>query len=658
MRDGSDGAPRCAVLVGPYLSGKTRLFESLLAAAETAPRKGTAQPPMAGELTVGHTRFMGEPWCLIDCPGSIEFAQEAHNALMAADIAVVVCEPVVDRALTVAPILKFLDDHDIPHLVFINKMDTATSRVRDSLAALQAMSARPLVLRQVPIRDGDSVSGYVDLASERAYRYQPGKPSDLIKLPDTAIEREREARAIMLEALADFDDGLLEKILEDVVPTSKEIYQQIAKDVGQDLIVPVMLGAAAANHGVFRLWKALRHDTPSSATTASRRQVAPQGEPLVQVVKTFHAAHTGKLSIARIWRGTIKDGMSLGGSRVSGLYHMVGPSLTKLGEAGAGDVVGLGRMDEVATGAVLGGKDRLPWPPVLAPVYAMAITAENRNDEVKLSGALHKLVEEDPSLTVAHDADTGQTVLRGQGEIHINAALDKLARVYNLKVTARRPEIAFKETIRKGVIQHARHKRQSGGHGQFGDVHIEIQPLPRGAGFKYGDRIVGGSVPKQYIPAVGEGVKEFLAKGPLGFPVVDVAVTLFDGTYHSVDSSDMAFKTAARLAMQEGMPKCDPYVLEPIFKVTISMPTDYTSKVQRLVTGRRGQLLGFDTRPGWTGWDDVVALMPEAEIHDLIIELRSITLGVGTYSRAFDHLAELRGRHPERATGAETAAAS
>jgi len=658
MRDGSDGAPRCAVLVGPYLSGKTKLFESLLAAAETAPRKGTANAPAAGELVVGHASFMGEPWTLIDCPGSIEFAQEAHNALMAADIAVVVCEPVVERALTLAPILKFLDDHDIPHIVFINKMDVAAIRVRDALAALQAMSARPLVLRQVPIRDGDNVSGYVDLASERAYRYQPGKPSDLIQLPDTVMEREREARASMLEALADFDDALLEKILEDVTPTPKEIYQQIAKDVAHDLIVPVMLGAAAANHGVFRLWKALRHDTPAAAVTAARRKIAPQGETLLQVVKTFHAAHTGKLSIARVWRGTVKDGMALGGSRVSGLYHMIGSSLTKIAEAGAGDVVGLGRMEEVMTGAVLGGKDALPWPPVLSPVYAMAITAENRNDEVKLSGALHKIVEEDPSLSVAHEADTGQTVLRGQGEIHINAAIDKLARVYNLKVMTRKPEVAFKETIRKGTTQHARHKRQSGGHGQFGDVHIEIQPLPRGGGFKYADRIVGGSVPKQYIPAVGEGVKEFLAKGPLGYPVVDIAVTLFDGSFHTVDSSDMAFKTAARLAMQEGMPKCDPYVLEPIYKVTISVPTDYTSKVQRLVTGRRGQLLGFDAKPGWTGWDDVVAQMPEAEIHDLIIELRSITLGVGTFTRAFDHLAELRGRHPERASGAETAAAS
>ncbi|MEJ0068061.1 MAG: elongation factor G [Pseudomonadota bacterium] len=657
MRDGSDGAPRCAVLVGPYLSGKSKLFESLLANAETAPRKGNPASAI-GELSVGHTRFLGEPWTVIDCPGSIEFAQEAHNALMAADIAVVVCEPVVERALTVAPILKFLDDHDIPHLVFINKMDVAATRVRDALAALQAVSARPLVLRHVPIRDGDSVSGYVDLASERAYRYQPGKPSDLIRLPDTVMAREREARATMLEALADFDDGLLEKILEDVTPSPKEIYQQIAKDVAQDLIVPVMLGAAERNHGSSGCWKALRHDAPPAAVTAARRQVAPQGETLAQVVKTFHAAHTGKLSIARIWRGTVKDGMTLGGARVSGLYHMIGSSLTKIAEAGAGDVVALGRMDEVATGAALGGKDALRWPPVLAPVYAMAIAAENRNDEVKLSGALHKLVEEDPSLSVAHDADTGQTVLRGQGEIHINAALDKLARAYNLKVTARRPEVAYKETIRKGVSQHARHKRQSGGHGQFADIQIEIQPQPRGSGFKYGDRIVGGSVPKQYIPAVGEGVKEFLSKGPLGYRVVDIAVTLFDGSFHSVDSSDMAFKTAARIAMQEGMPKCEPYVIEPIFKVTISVPTDFTSKVQRLVTGRRGQLLGFDAKPGWTGWDDVVALMPEAEIHDLIIELRSITLGVGTYSRAFDHLAELRGRHPERASGAETAAAS
>ena len=659
MRDGSDGAPRCAVLVGPYLSGKSKLFEALLATAETVARKGPAVAA-TGELTVGHTSFMGEPWALIDCPGSIEFAQEARNALMAADIAVVVCEPVADRALTLAPTLKFLDDYDIPHILFVNKMDTATGSVRDLLAALQAMSAHPLVLRQVPIRDGDSVSGYVDLASERAYRYQPGKPSDLIKLPDSVLEREREARATMLEALADFDDALLEKILEDVTPTPKEIYAQIAKDLAQDLIVPVMLGAAGQNNGVFRLWKALRHDTPSPSVTATRRKIAPQGEALVHVVKTVHAAHTGKLSVGRLWRGTIKDGMTLGGSRVSGLYHIVGSTLTKIGEAVAGDLVGLGRMDEVKTGAVLtpsGSKETLPFPAVLTSVYSMAITAENRADEVKLSGALHKITEEDPALSVTHNADTGQTVLWGQGEIHINAAAEKLSRIYNLKVNTRKPEVAYKETIRKSTSLHARHKRQSGGHGQFGDIHIEIQPLPRGGGFKYHDKIVGGSVPKQYIPAVGEGVKEYLSKGPLGFPVVDLAVTLFDGSFHAVDSSDMAFKTAARIGMTEGMPKCDPYVLEPIFKVSIAVPTDYTSKVQRLVTGRRGQLLGFDAKPGWSGWDEVVAQMPEAEIHDLIIELRSITLGVGTYTRAFDHLAELRGKVPERAN-AEAAAAS
>jgi elongation factor G len=661
MRDGSDGAPRCAVLVGPYLSGKSRLFEALLATGETAARKGGTHPvASAGELAVGHTSFMGEPWTLIDCPGSIEFAQEAQNALMAADVAVVVCEPVPDRALTLAPILKFLDDHDIPHVLFVNKMDTATGSVRDLLAALQAMSAHPLVLRHVPIREGDIVSGYVDLASERAYRYQPGKPSDLIKLPDSVLDREREARASMLEQLADFDDALLEKILEDVQPTPKEIYAQIAKDVAQDLIVPVMLGAAGQNSGVFRLWKALRHDTPSPAVTATRRKIKPEGEPLIQIVKTFHAAHTGKLSIGRIWRGSVKDGMTLGGDRVSGLYHMVGPSLTKIGEAGVGDVVGLGRMDDVKTGAVLtpsGAKEALEFPTVFKPVYSMAITAENRADEVKLSGALQKVMEEDPALSVVHNPDTGQTVLWGQGELHINATIEKLARAYNLKVNTRKPEVAYKETIRKGTSLHARHKRQSGGHGQFGDIHIEIQPLPRGAGFKYSDRIVGGSVPKQYIPAVGEGVKEYLSKGPLGFPVVDISVVLFDGSYHAVDSSDMAFKTAARIGMTEGMPKCDPYVLEPIFKVTIAMPTEFTPKVQRLVTGRRGQLLGFDAKAGWAGWDEVVAQMPEAEIHDLIIELRSITLGVGTYTRAFDHLAELRGKVPERAGGHETAAA-
>ena len=270
--------------------------------------------------------------------------------------------------------------------------------------------------------------------------------------------------------------------------------------------------------------------------------------------------------------------------------------------------------------------------------------AERREDETKLSTALHKLVEEDPSLRYDHNPDTHELVLSGQGDIHIRVALDRLKNKYNVDVTARQPQVAYKETIRKPISQHARHKKQSGGHGQFGDVHIDIKPLPRGTGFEFGETIHGGSVPKQYIPAVEKGVKEYLRSGPLGFPVVDVAVTLTDGQYHAVDSSDQAFSLAGSLAMREGMPKCNPVLLEPIYDVKISAPTDFTSNIQALISGRRGQILGFDAKDGWAGWDQISAKLPESEVQDLIIELRSLTKGVGSFEYSFDHLQELTGR--------------
>jgi len=235
-------------------------------------------------------------------------------------------------------------------------------------------------------------------------------------------------------------------------------------------------------------------------------------------------------------------------------------------------------------------------------------------------------------------------VLWGQGEIHLLVALERLKSRFGLGVVTHKPTVPYKETIKKPVSVHGRHKKQSGGHGQFGDVHVDIRPEPRGAGFVFEDKIVGGSVPRQYIPAVEDGVVDFLKQGALGFPVVDIAVTLTDGSYHAVDSSDMAFKTAARIAMAEGMPQCDPVLLEPILAVEISVPSDFTSKAQRIITGRRGQILGFDAKENWAGWDQVSAYLPQAEMGDLIVELRSLTMGVGTFGWRFDHLQELSGR--------------
>ncbi len=658
--------PRCAALVGPYLSGKTTLLEALLFASGAINRRGTQKDgntvgdhsveararQMSTEINVARTSYLEDSWSFLDCPGSVELAWEAHSALLAADVAIVVCEPEIERVLTLAPLFKFLDDHEIPHMVFINKMDTASARVSEVLAALQGVSQRPLVLRQVPLPGIENApQGYVDLVSERAYQYKPGQASDLIKLPDEIVDEEHTIRASLVEKLADFDDELLEQLLEDVQPSKEEIYRHLTLNLRRDLIVPVFLGAAQLDHGVRRLWKALRHETPDAAATALRLKLDPKKtDTIAQVIKTYHPPNTGKLSLVRVWSGQITEGMSLNGVRVAGIVKLVGAQATKSASAAPGEVVALARLEGIPTGTVLssGAAPELPSLPLPAPVYGLAIAAEKRAEDVKLAGAIQRLIEEDPTLSLEHNAELQEIVLWGQGDIHLQIALERLKQRYGLAVASRRPQVPYKESIKSGTALHSRFKRQSGGHGQFADIQIEVKPLPRGTGHLFKDAVVGGAIPRNYIPAVEEGVAEYMKRGPLGFPVVDVAVTLITGQFHDVDSSDQAFKTCARQAMTEAMPKCNPVLLEPINHVEISVPNGFTSRVQRIVSGRRGQILGFDAKPGWSGWDAVAANMPASEIHDLIVELRSVTLGVGTYTTRFDHLQELTGKLAEK----------
>ncbi len=636
--------PRSVALVGPYGSGKTTLFEALLAAAGSPVRRPSdaRNRVMSTEIRLGHCTYLGDAWSILDCPGSVEFAHETAAALAVVDLAVVVCEPNPSRALSMAPLLRYLETAEIPHIVFVNKIDTLDGSVRDTLDALQAYSTHPLVRRQLPIQEGEKITGYIDVVAERAYRYRKGQEAELISLPATMAAPESAARAALMEVLADHDDALMEKILDDVTPTREEIFSQLHKDIANDAVAEVLLGAAEHENGVRRLWKALRHDVPLAEQTAQRRGIAPDGVVLAQIFKTQYAGHTGKLSFARIWRGVLKDSVAVNTTRLGGIYRMPGAEAEKTPEAVAGDIVALGRLDGIATGAAIstGPAEALAFPIAPAPVYALAIHTADRKDDVKLSAALQRLQEEDFSLRIVHDQDTGETILAGQGEIHLNAAVERLAKGYNLKITTSRPMVAYKETIRKSVHQHARLKRQTGGHGQFADVKLDIAPRARGEGFIFYDKIVGGAVPRQYIPAIGEAAEDAARKGPFGHPVVDISVTLVDGTFHTVDSSDMAFKTATRMAMTDGLAAADPVLLEPIQHVIVTIPNEYTARAQRLLSGRRGQILGFQEKPGWPGWDGVEALVPAAELHDLIIELRSQTMGLGSYVQQFAHLAE------------------
>jgi len=642
------------------------LLEALLYASGTTSRRGSVRDgssvgdhaaeararSMSTEINVANATFLGDPWTILDCPGSVELLYEAQQAMLVSDVVVVVCEPEVERAITVSALLRFLSRNNIPHMLYINKLDAANARVRDVLEALQAVSDRPLVLRQVPLRGADAeVTGYVDLVSERAYHYRPGQPSDLVPLPQDFWDREGETRTTLVEKLADFDDALLEQLLEDVQPSKEEIYKHLTQDFQKNLITPVFVGAAGQDHGVRRLWKALRHEAPGPAETAARLGIPATGEPLAQVFKTYHLPHTGKLSLSRVWRGPISEGNVLNGSRVAGVVHLLGAQHEKIAAAQLGEVVGLTRMEEIATGAVLtpsGKAAALPQPELLQPVYGLAVHAEKRGDDVKLTGSIAKLIDEDPTLQLEQNAELREMVLWGQGDVHLQIAIDRLRNRHNLAVVGHHAAVPYKETIRRVTQQHSRFKRQSGGHGQFADCTIDVKPLPRGSGFTFTDKVVGGAIPRNYIPAVEEGIVEALVHGPLGFPVVDLAVDLLTGQFHAVDSSDMAFKTAGRQAIQEALPKCEPILLEPIDAVDISVPNAFTARAQRLISGRRGQILGYDAKPDWPGWDVVRAQLPRSELHDLIVELRSLTLGVGSFARQFDHMAELSGRPAEK----------
>ncbi|MGX9115916.1 elongation factor G [Mesorhizobium sp. BHbsci] len=672
--------PKCIAIVGPFASGKTTLLEAILARTGAIPRQNPVSSgntvsdhspearahAMSVEATFATTEFMGEQLTFVDCPGSIEFSFEAEPVLAACDIAVVVAEADEKKIPALQLIMRKLDDLGVPRIMFLNKVDKAISGVRDTLKLLQPASSVPLLLRQIPLRKNGVVIGSIDLALERAYIYREYAESEVTQIPSDDKARELEARFSMLETLADHDDQLMEQLLEEIEPPKDAIFDDLAADLREGAVTPVLIGTAEKGNGVLRLLKTIRHDAPDIEATRKRLGAPDGNATVVQVMKTIHTAHGGKLSVSRILSGQLADASELFLSngttaKVSGIYKMLGKDQTKLTSARAGDTVALGKLDDVTTGQTLssakGGIKPLVTLMPPQPVFAFALRPKERKDEVKMSAAIQRLAEEDPSLSLRHNQDSAETVLSGHGEMHLRVVRERLEGKNQIPVEGHAPAVPYRETIRKTAQQRGRHKKQSGGHGQFGDVVIEIKPLPRGSGFQFTDTITGGAVPKTYIQSVETGVRDYLKSGPLGFPVVDVAVNLSDGSYHAVDSSDMAFQLAAKLAMKEGMAACSPVLLEPIMKVEIVTPSDATSKIIALIPQRRGQILRYDARPGWPGWDIVEATMPQAEIGDLIIELRSATAGVASYRATFDHMAELTGRLADEAMNANGKAA-
>lgn len=657
------GSVRALALVGPTSAGKTTLMEALLEAATgQAVRPGEVGDSSPEAKARGHSvelnlagfDFMGDRYVVVDCPGSLEFCAEIDPALPAADLALVVAEPDPAKAVLLQPTLRELERLGVPHALFINKMDQAHGTLQELLDALAPVSSTPLVARQIPTWVGDKVSGYIDLALERCYVYRPGKPSEQVDIPGELQQQEADARFHMLEQMADYDDELMEQLLSDVTPSRDLVFGDLVREMNDGLITPVFFGSAQNGFGVRRLLKALRHETPPIEKAADRLGITKGA----YVLKTAYAGQSGKQAYARVFGARLSDGADLilpdgTKSRAGGLSQVQGGSLRKIAEAPVGDICAIGKVDAAAAGQILSTTGEPQAVKAEArprrPLFAVALMARNRNDDVRLSGALSKLVEEDTGLSLTHDAEQRQVLLAGQGEGHVRLALERLKRRYGVDIDTVQPKTPYRETPARGAQQRSRHKKQSGGHGQFADITIEMKPLPRGSGFVFNSKIVGGAVPKQWIPAVEAGVRDGLAKGPKGFPVTDLEVTLLDGQTHSVDSSEMAFRTVGRIAIDEVLAATGTTLLEPIEKLVVYSPSPSASHVTSALTARRGQILGLGPREDWQGWERIEAYLPQSERQDLIAELRGLTQGLGAFEADFDHMSELHGRLADEA---------
>lgn len=619
-------------IVGPSQAGKTTLAEALATLEGAKPRKHV----LFGETAVTRFAFMGEDWALLDAPGGADHLPQLGPMLAASD-AVVLCIPAeTEAAVLCAPYLRLVEAAALPTFIFINKIDIAQDRTSEIVAALQAFCPHGIVLRQIPIRKDGQVIGAVDLISERAWEYHDHARSSLMELPAEIRDREAEARAELLEHLADFDEALLTELIEDQAPMTDEVYEVSTKVLQHHDLLPALLGSAGHGNGMMRLMKSLRHEVPDVAETRARIGALAVGA-LADTVK-----HLGKTVLIRALSEGVAPGAKLCGAAVGSIVDVDGK--TPLGALKAGDIGLTVKTDHLSlTGPLYTGEGILPNPDWMAPHAAnhrLILEPENERDETRLAAALPKLLEIDPGLSLGTDPATGKTVLGTQGPLHLRRVLEKLEADFGLKLATAPLVAALCETITGTAQKQYRHRKQSGGAGQFADVVIEVSPLARGEGFRFTETVKGGAVPRNYIPSVEAGAREALAAGPKGHPVVDLAVNLSDGKHHAVDSSDHAFRTAGKMALREALAEIGTAVLQPVSKVVISVPATYAGGLSPLVSGLKGQVLGFAADPAAKGWDLFEALMPASSLPELFQSLGGATRGTASFTATLDHYEE------------------
>ena len=651
---------RCVSIVGPSQSGKTSLMESILHICNQVPNKGKVSDnntlsdhlpeehdlKMSISLGISNVLFMDEDYTFIDCPGSSEFINEFLQAAKISDLCIVVIEPIKEKILSLVPYFFYLNKMKIPHVLFINKVDNLNFDIKELLGTIQEYSLLPLVIRQIPIREEDKIIGAADVIHERAYAYTENKPSEIVKIPEHLSSTRNEIREKLLETLADFDDALMEKILDDVPTSTEEIYEHLKKDIATNNIVEVLTGSAENETGIRRLLKSIRHDCPSHEETLKRNQIKiTNNTNTVQVFKTNFIPHRGKQSIVRVWSGELQEGKTLQDNiRLQGMVSLKGKEFIKNSKVKAGDVIALSRVESIKTGDLISEAEKetkkghdLPISP--QPIYAKAIRSIKREDDVKLSEALKEILETDSSYLIERNKVTQQLLIWGQGEIHLRVALNKLKNNYNIETKEEKINFAFNETIQGNVSDHiTTHKKQSGGAGQYARVVVDVKPSSRGEYFKFEDKIVGGVIPKTYIPSVEKGCLEYMQKGPLGFPVIDIQVTLKDGKTHDVDSNSNSFHIAGIKVLRETLENCKPVLLEPYHKVRFLVPSKVVNNIYTLVTSKRGMIKDNKQKEGWVGYEVLEAEMPGCEILNLIIDVKSLSEGLGSFEHEFERM--------------------
>lgn len=600
----------------------------------------------------------------VDTPGYADFVAEVKGAFKAVDSSVIVLCAAAGVEVETEKVWKYADELQLPRLLFVNKMDRENADFMSVLSNMRTALSNNIVPIQLPVGSAETFKGIVDLISLKATIAAGANKFMESEIPDEIEEQVLEARQQLIEAVAEMDDELLTKYLDGEELTISEIKQGLSKGVSQAKIFPVMCGSAYRNIGVTQLLDSVLDYMPSPEQrviygkhplTEAALEIKT-GAPLAAMVfKTTADPFVGRLSYMRVFSGTIKpDSVLYNASkgkaeRIGNLFTLRGKHQEILTSAHAGDIAVVAKLQETGTGDTLCEKDK----PVLfepmsypKPMFTMCLETKNKGDEDKIGHALNRIIDEDPTIRVKKDVETGQLLVSGIGELHLDIMTERIKRKFGIDVVLKHPKVPYRETIRGSVKIEGKHKKQSGGHGQFGHVWLQLDPLAPGGNFEFVDSIFGGSVPRQYIPAVEKGVRETLTGGVLaGFPMVDVKVTLYDGSYHTVDSSEMAFKIASSMAIRKGAVQAKPVLLEPICNVEVSVPESFMGDVIGDLNGKRGRIQGME--PVGAGQGVVKAQVPMSELFKYAIDLRSITQGRGTFDMKFSHYEEVPQRLAE-----------